>query len=86
MMAILKDRLTATNQRLNELKETRKAADKARRQQYKQSKVDHARKATLVGEAVLRRLDRGEWDEADFRQMMDESLSRPADRALFDLD
>jgi len=57
-----------------------------RAQQYKQGKADHARKATLIGEAVSRRLDRGEWDEADFRQMMDESLSRPVDRALFDLD
>jgi hypothetical protein len=40
----------------------------------------------LAGEALLRRLDRGEWDVADFRAMMDEFLSRPADRALFDLD
>ncbi|OXC77434.1 hypothetical protein BSU04_16885 [Caballeronia sordidicola] len=40
----------------------------------------------LVGEAVMRRLDRGEWDEADFRKMMDGVLSRAADRALFDLD
>jgi hypothetical protein len=35
---------------------------------------------------VLRRVDRGEWDEAEFRQMMDDALSRPADRALFDLE
>jgi hypothetical protein len=41
---------------------------------------------THVGEAVLRRVDRGEWHEAAFRQMMDEALSRPVDRALFDLE
>jgi hypothetical protein len=35
---------------------------------------------------VLRRVDGGEWDEADFRQMMDGALSRPADRALFELE
>jgi hypothetical protein len=40
----------------------------------------------LAGEALLRRVDRGEWDEADFRAMMDDYLSRPADRALFELD
>ncbi|RWA48299.1 hypothetical protein AU476_33005 [Cupriavidus sp. UYMSc13B] len=85
-MATLKDRLTATEQRLKELKERRKAADKARRQAYKQSRADRDRKVMLVGEAVLRRVDRGEWSEADFRQMMDEALSRPADRSLFDLD
>jgi hypothetical protein len=39
-----------------------------------------------VGEAVLRRVERGEMDEAEFRQMMDEALTRPADRAMFDLD
>jgi hypothetical protein len=40
----------------------------------------------LAGEAILRRVDRGEMAEDEFRQMMDEALSRPADRALFDLD
>jgi hypothetical protein len=64
------------------LKEARKASDKA----YKESKADRARKLMLVGEAVLRRVERGELDEAEFRQMMDEALMRPADRALFDLD
>jgi hypothetical protein len=85
-MATLKSRVAATDKKLNEIKEARKAADKARRQQYKQSKADHDRKVMLVGEAVLRRVDRGDWDEEEFKQMMDEALSRPADRALFDLD
>lgn len=85
-MSLLKERKAATDAKLKEMKEARKASDKVRRQQYKQSKADHDRKVTLVGEAVLRRIDRGEWDEAEFRQMMDEALSRPADRALFDLD
>ncbi|CAE6862536.1 hypothetical protein R69746_07894 [Paraburkholderia aspalathi] len=85
-MTILKDRLAATDQRLKELKESRKAADKVRRQAHKQSKADRDRKVILVGEAVLRRVERGEWDEAEFRQMMDEALGRPADRQLFDLD
>lgn len=67
------------------MKDARKAADKTRRQQVRQTRADRERKITLVREAVMRRLGRGEWDEADFRQMMDESLSRPADRALFDL-
>jgi hypothetical protein len=57
-----------------------------RRQAYKQSRADRDRKVMLVGEAVLRRVERGEWDEANFRQMMDEALGRPADRSLFDLE
>ncbi|CAE6870611.1 hypothetical protein R69658_08138 [Paraburkholderia aspalathi] len=85
-MTLLKDRMAATEQKLNALKEARKAADKARRKAYKESKADRARKLTLVGEAVLRRVERGEMDEAEFKQMMDEALPRPADRILFDLD
>ncbi|WP_262414760.1 hypothetical protein [Paraburkholderia sp. UCT2] len=61
-------------------------ADKARSQAHRQTKADRDRKVMLVDETVLRRVDRGEWDEAEFRQMMDETLTRPADRALFDLD
>jgi len=85
-MTLLKSRVAATNQHLKELQESRKVADKVRRQQYKQSAADRQRKTMLVGESVLRRLDRGQWDETAFRQMMDEDLSRPADRALFGLD
>jgi hypothetical protein len=85
-MTLMKDRLAATERKLNALKEARKASDKARRKAYKETKADRARKFTLVGEAVLRRVERGEMDEADFRQMMDEVPMRPADRALFDLD
>lgn len=85
-MTLLKTRLPATDSKLKEIKDAKRASDKLRRQQYKQTKADHERKVILVGEAVMRRLDRGEWDEADFQQMMDEVLSRPADRALFDLD
>ncbi|MGF6902176.1 hypothetical protein [Paraburkholderia phytofirmans] len=82
----LKERLAVTDRRLKELKEAGRASDKGRRQQCRQSKADRHRKAMLVGETVLRRVHSGEWEEADFRQMMDEALSRPADRALFDLD
>lgn len=85
-MNLLKRRITATDDKLQELKDARKASVKAQRQQIKQTRADRERKVMLVGEAVLRRVERGEWDEAEFRQMMDEALSRPVDRALFELD
>jgi hypothetical protein len=85
-VTLLKKRIKATDEKLEALKEARKAAQKASCQAYKQSKADRERKVMLVGEAVLRRLERGESDAADFYRMMDEALSRPADRALFDLD
>lgn len=84
-MTLLKKRIAATDAKLEELKAVRKTEQKARRQAYKQSRADRERKVMLAGEAILRRVDRGEWDEADFLSMMDECLSRPADRALFGL-
>ena len=85
-MTLLKTRIDATNSKLADMKAARKVADKERRQSYKQSKADKARMAVLVGEAVLRRVARGDWDEADFKQMMDENVARPVDRVLFELD
>lgn len=85
-MSLLKERKAATDTELKDTREASRASDKARREQYRQTRADHDRKVTLVGEAVLRRVDRGEWDEVEYRQMMDEALCRPADRAPFDLD
>jgi hypothetical protein len=85
-MTTLKSRVAAPGKKISEIMGAHKAADKARRQQYKQTRADYDRKVLLVGEAVLRRVDRGEWDDAEFRQMMDDALSRPADRALFGLE
>ena len=84
-MDMLKRRLVATEAKLQEIKTARKSAVKAQRQQVKQTRADRDRKIVLAGEALLRRVDRGEWDVADFHAMMDEFLFRPADRALFDL-
>ncbi|MEX3968445.1 hypothetical protein AB4Y42_40915 [Paraburkholderia sp. EG286B] len=85
-MTLLKSRVAATEEKLKALKEARKASDRARRKTYRQSRVDRERKVMLVGEAVLHRVERGEWDESEFRQMMNDALTRPADGALFDLD
>lgn len=85
-MNTLKRRLDATNEKLQEIKTARKAAAKAQRQRVKKTRADRERMIVLAGEALLRRVDRGELDAADFRAMMDEYLSRPADRALFELD
>jgi len=85
-MTLLKRRLVATDEKLQELKMARKAAAKVQRQQVKQTRADRERKVMLAGETILRRVERGEWDAADFRQMMIKALSRPADRALFELD
>jgi hypothetical protein len=85
-MSLLKNRVAATEEQIKAMKDARKAADRERRQAYRQTRADRERRVMLIGEAVLHRVERGEWDEAEFRKMMDEALTRPADRALFDLD
>ncbi len=40
----------------------------------------------LAGKAIMRRVARGEFDEAEFRSMMDDYLLHSVDRALFELD
>ncbi len=93
-MTILSKRIDATNEKLKEIRNERdaeirserKALNSAKRKAYKQQRDDQARKIVLVGEAILAQLDRGEMVEEDFRKLMDNSLFRPADRRLFDLD
>ena len=69
-MSLMKKRLAVTDERLVALKEARKLADKARRKAVKESRADRERKLRLVGEAVLHRVERGDWNEADFQSMM----------------
>ena len=49
-------------------------------------KKKDTRRKVLIGAAVMARVERGEWLEADLKMMMDGFLSRPHERALFDLD
>ena len=44
------------------------------------------RRKILIGAAVMARVERGEWPDADLRMMMDGFLSRPNERELFGLD
>ena len=85
-MSLLKERINSTNAKLDAIKAARKVADKERRAIHKQTRAEHERKIQLVGEAALQRLERGEWDQADFTKMMGDALARCADRALFGLD
>ena len=44
------------------------------------------RRKILIGAAVMARVERGEWPEADLRLMMNGFLTRASDREMFDLD
>lgn len=85
-MTLLQKRLAATDEKLRLIKEASRATAKAKRTEIKRSRADELRRTMLVGEAILRRVSRGEMGEDELRVIMDEALSRPADRALFDLE
>ena len=61
--------------------EARKRAVESKRQ-----RADDTRRKILVGAAILAKVDRGEWPKARLLEMMGQTLTRPDDRALFDLD
>lgn len=63
------------------LKEARK-----RTTEGKKKYSDDTRRKILAGAVLLGCLERGELDEASFRNLMSENLTRESDRALFDLD
>jgi len=88
-MSLQKKQVGSTDEYLRRLKksrEDRKNADKARKRVYQQSRAQRERRVWLVGETVLNLVEQGQWDESEFRQMMDKALTRPRDRALFDFD
>ena len=56
----------------------RAAAAKVTRQQDTRRKI-------LVGAAILAKVERGEWPKDKLLEMLDSALTRPDDRALFEL-
>ncbi len=75
--------------------ETKLKQAKARKQQLearkraidsKKNRANDTRRKILVGAAILAKVDRGEWPKARLLDMMNQTLTRLDDRALFDLD
>jgi hypothetical protein len=75
--------------------ETKLKQAKARKQQLearkrtlnsKKNRANDTRRKILVGSAILAKVDRGEWPRSRLLEMMGQTLTRPDDRALFDLD
>ena len=52
----------------------------------KKNRAADTRRKILVGEAILAKVDRGEWPKARLLDMMNQTLTRPDERALFGLD
>ena len=85
-MAKLDERISGLEEKLKQLK-TRQARLDARKRALasRQERKNDTRRKILLGATVLARIDRGELDQATVDTWLNQSLTRPDDRALFGL-
>ena len=79
-IATLETKLKQAKARKQQLEARKRAIDS------KKNRANDTRRKILVGAAILAKVDRGEWPKARLMDMMGQTLTRPDDRALFDLD
>lgn len=85
-MPKLADRITALQDKLKQLKALeQKAVARERAQNSARERKNDTRRKILVGAIVLARVEQGRLPQAELRAWLDEALTRPDDRALFDL-
>jgi hypothetical protein len=82
-----RERIQALEAKLKQLKtlEARKVA-RARTTAAKKSRGEELRRKILAGAVLLAKVEAGEFEEAILRGWMDQTLTRPDDRALFGLE
>lgn len=86
MTETIDERIKKAEERLKQLKAQRQQQEARKRAlEAKKKRSDDARKKILVGAAILAKVERGEWPLARLLEMMDTTLTRPDDRALFGL-
>lgn len=85
-MANLDDRIATLSGKLKQLKaqQQRVAARQKSIESRRERKADTRRKI-LIGAIVLARIEQGRFSDAELHDWMDEALTRPDDRALFNL-
>ena len=85
-MASIDERIAALEAKLKQEK-ARKAKILARQRaaQAKLTRQQDTRRKILVGAAILAKVERGEWPKDKLLAMMDATLTRADDRALFGL-
>jgi len=85
-MVKLDERISSLETKLKQLK-TRQARVDARKRALASSRArkDDTRRKILAGAIVLARVAQGQIPQAEFRAWLDAALTRPDDRALFEL-
>jgi hypothetical protein len=86
-MASIDETIAALENRLKQAKAKKQQAEARKRAaEQKKTRAEDTRRKVLVGAAILARVERGEMAESDLADIMGRFLTRPDDRALFDLD
>jgi hypothetical protein len=82
-----KERIAALETKLKQLKvlQQRKEA-KARTVEARRSRREEMRRKFLVGAVVLAKVEDGSLDDSMLKGWLSPAITRPEDRALFDLD
>ena len=85
-MATIEERIEALEKKLKQEK-ARKAQIESRKRiaTAKIERQKDTRKKILVGAVILTKVERGEWQKEDLWAILDASLTRDDDRALFGL-
>jgi hypothetical protein len=85
-MPRLYDRITTLEERLKQLKNKHQRQEARRRGlEIHRARRDDTRRKILVGAIVLAKIEQGAFEDALLRQWLDEGLTRPDDRELFEL-
>jgi hypothetical protein len=85
-MATIEERIAALETKLKQEKAKKQKIEALKRAAESKAKrsIDTRRKI-LVGAAILAKVERGEWPQDKLLAMLDASLTRADDRALFDM-
>ena len=85
-MAAIDDKISKLEEQLKQAKAQRQKVEARKRAAAaKLSRSHDTRRKVLVGAVILAKVERGEWPKEKLLAMLDTTLTRPADRALFDL-
>jgi hypothetical protein len=92
-MALIDQRISKAQEALEAAKEKLKQAKALKQKQEAKKRAEDAksqrsadtRRKILVGQAILAKVDSGDWPRDRLLEMLDKSLTRPDDRALFGL-
>ncbi|MGH7744472.1 MAG: mobilization protein [Steroidobacteraceae bacterium] len=85
-MPKIDERISALEERLKQLKARQQRMENRHRAvESRRARKADTRRKILLGAIVLARMEQGRLQKSDVHGWLDEALTRPDDRALFDL-